>query len=234
MDANLFLSLRLDMIESFYKRGSAPFRSIMDDIEAERPPYEGPFYGDEPEPPHQSTWQQSQDAVLLMGAVSLSLLAGALQVFLDTMVKAYGNLDAFKKVTSQGGWWGRHQTYFKMLGLDLSHSGADLELLSAMILARNSVMHQEGLINSTPVFRDGDLAKMKSQFFISPLEEAMLKGFDEGEEDTFLFAPNIDVDEQKLAKTISEVRKLTTWLEAACWELRRSPSFTGPVVRGSS
>ena len=33
MDANFFLSLRLDMIAQFYELGSAPFRSTMQQIE---------------------------------------------------------------------------------------------------------------------------------------------------------------------------------------------------------
>lgn len=229
MDANFFLSLRLDMIASFYKQGSAPFLSTMEAIEAGRPPYDGPSTGEEPEPPHMGTWQQSQDSTVLMGAVSLSLLAVALQVFLDTMVKNYGVVEDWKKQSGQHGWWGKHQAYFKAAGLDFAQSGADLELLSAMILARNSVMHQEGLTNSTPVFRDKDMETMTSRFFISTTELDMLRSFDLGEEDTFLFAPNIHVDEEKLAKTIAEVRTLTTWLESACREASRQRGRVGSV-----
>lgn len=230
MDANFFLNLRLDMTASFYKHGSAPFRAVMEDIEEGRPPYDGPFYGDDPEPPHQAEWQQSRDAMVLMGAVSVSLLAGALHVFLETMLKLHGNTSVFQKLPKSVGWWRNHQSYFKSIGLDFALSGANLELLSAMILARNSVMHQDGLINSTPVFRDKDLKEMKSQFFISAVEQEMLEALNAGEEEAFLFSPNIDVDEEKLTKAISEVRTLTTWLESSLWEQRRSPTFVGPVV----
>ncbi|WP_304350856.1 hypothetical protein [Comamonas testosteroni] len=217
MDANHFLNLRLDMIANFYQLGSAPFRAITAAIEAKTPPYDKASTGDSPEPPCLEKWQQAQDSVDLLGAVSVSLLAGALQVFLDTMVKLYGDAEEFSKASKKLGWWGKHQSYFKGLGLDFGQSGADLELLSAMILARNSVMHQEGLTNSVPVFRDKDMREMKSEFFISPFEHEMLKGLDEGEEDSFLFAPNVHVDEAKLTQAITEVRTLTRWLESAIW-----------------
>lgn len=234
MNANYFLDLRLDMIANFYTQGSLPFRTTMADIEAGRPPYDGPFLGDDPEPPHQVAWQQSRDALLLMGAVSVSLLAGALQVFLDTMVKLYGNQADFSRYSMKRGWWGRHQAYFQALGLDFSQSGGDIDLLSAMILARNSVMHQEGLINSTPVFRDKDLGEMKSPFFFSPLELQLFQDFAEGKGDTFLFSPNIDVTEEKLVQVIAEVRKLTGWLETSIWEKMRSPTFIGPVIHSGN
>lgn len=230
MNANHFLNHRLDMIAHFYQHGSAPFRSIMADIEANVAPSDCPTYGDNPEPPNMEKWQQCQDSVALLGAVSVSLLAGALQVFLDTMVKHYGLSEEFGKASKKLGWWGKHQSYFRSVGLDFAQSGADLDLLSAMILARNSVMHQEGLTNTVPVFRDRDMTEMTSQFFINPAEHEMLKGFDDAEDDTFLFAPNIHVDEEKLTKAIAEVRKLTSWLESAIWDKLRHPNFTGPIV----
>jgi hypothetical protein len=230
MDANHFLNLRLDMISNFYQQGSAPFRSVIEAIETKAPPYDEPSSGDSPESPHQEKWQQAQDSVDLLGAVSVSLLAGALQVFLDTMVRLYGNAEEFSKASKKLGWWGKHQSYFKSLGLDFAQSGADLELLSAMILARNSVMHQEGLTNSVPVFRDRDMSEMKSEFFINPFEQEMLKGLDEGEEDTFLFAPNVHVDEAKLTQAIAEVRTLARWLESAIWDKLRQQNSQSQSV----
>ena len=218
MDANYFLGLRLDMIAHFYEVGSAPFRSSMQQIEDGVPPYVPP-YSEDAEPPFELAYNQANDSVTLMGAVSISLLAGALQIFLDTMVKLYGNQEEFKRTKTQAGWWGRHQNYFKALGLDFAKSGADLPLLSEIVLARNSVLHQEFLTQSTAVYRESDLEQIKTPFFISEMEAKMLKNFDDGEEDSFLFPPTIHVDQSKLNTVIIQVRLLTSWLEKAMWDI---------------
>jgi hypothetical protein len=221
MDANFFLSLRLDMIAQFYELGSAPFRSTMQQIEDGVPPYEPP-YTEDGEPPFELAYNKANDSVVLLGAVSISLLAGALQVFLDTMVKLYCSQVEFKQTRTSTGWWGKHQNYFKALGLDFVMSGTDLALLSEIVLARNSVMHQEFLTISTAVYRDSDLEQIKTPFFISETEAKVLESFDDGEEDSFLFAPTIHVDQPKLVTAIAEVRLLTGWLEKAIWEKLRN------------
>lgn len=46
------------------------------------------------------------------------MLAGALQRFLDMMVKLYGDPSEFGKVSKKLRGWGKHRSYFKALGLE--------------------------------------------------------------------------------------------------------------------
>jgi hypothetical protein len=95
MDANYFLNFRLDFIKNFYEVGSKPFTTIKYDIEEGIPPYEPP-YSEDGDPPFELAWKQADDSLTLLGGACISMLAGSLHVFLDTLVKLHGSESAFK------------------------------------------------------------------------------------------------------------------------------------------
>ncbi|HGW5375677.1 TPA: hypothetical protein ACNIJL_004707 [Pseudomonas aeruginosa] len=205
MDANFFLTSRLDMIAQFYKVAADPFRLIKQQIEAGDAPYEPP-YSEDGEPPFQVEWSRAEDSLKLLGGVCVSLVAGSLQLYLDTIVERYGDIKKFKRITGKG-WLERHQKYFMEHGHDFAKSGADLALLSEVVLARNAVMHHDQITSDVASYSDDDLNKIPSPFFVSERERELLDAF-EMNTSPWLFPPTIFVDEEKLLRAIVEVKKL--------------------------
>lgn len=233
MDANHFLGQRLELITVFYRQGAAPFLATMQAIEDGTGEWANPPYSEDAGPVYELEYNQARACLLLLGTTAITSIAGSLQLFLDTMVKLYGDKAHYLKSGAEGGWWGKHQRYFAARGLDFAKSGANITLLTDVVLARNSVQHQEFLTSDRASYRDEDLAKLGNPFFINESEAAMLK--DLGDEATpYLYAPTIELDEAKLVIAVSEVKKLTSWLETSIWEMLRPPSFMGPIVNSKS
>ncbi|MBG4736766.1 hypothetical protein ACPTHL_18260 [Pseudomonas aeruginosa] len=205
MDANYFLTSRLDMIAQFYKVAAAPFFLIKKQIEDGEAPYEPP-YSEDGEPPFLLEWTRAEDSLKLLGGVCVSLVAGSLQLYLDTIVERYGNLKEFKEVKGAG-WLKKHQNYFKMHGYDFQSSGADLALLSEVILARNAVIHHDQITSDVASYSDDDLKKIPSPFFVSEREQELLSNL-KADTSPWLYPPTIHVDENKLLKAIAEAKKL--------------------------
>jgi len=221
MDANYFLGCRLDLVEHFYRQAAVPFQATMEAITGGKPPFDSPPYSEDGEPPYEVEYYRERDCLRLLGATSLSSLAGSLQVFLDTLLTLHGDQAQFLKTSSEGGWWGRHQRYYSGCGLDFAQSGANLDLLNDVVLARNSVMHQTYLANESASYRDDDLNKLTRPFFVSESEETLLNGL--GDDGTpYLFSPTIEVNAQKLGIAIAEIRRLGRWLEDSIWEKKLS------------
>lgn len=210
MDANFFLTSRLEMILQFYKVAADPFHLIKKQIEAGEAPYEPP-YSEDGEPPFQVEWSRADDSLKLLGGVCVSLVAGSLQLYLDTIVKRYGNLDEFKKVKGKG-WLEKHRRYFMTHGYDFVKSGADLALLSEVVLARNAVMHHDQITSDVASYSSDDLNKLPSPFFVSERERELIDGLDISTS-LWLFPPTIYIDEEKLQKAIAEAKKLAASID---------------------
>ncbi|HGM6151750.1 TPA: hypothetical protein ACKP1S_002846 [Pseudomonas aeruginosa] len=208
MDANFFLISRLDMIAQFYNVAAAPFVLIKKQIEDGDAPYEPP-YSEDGEPPFLLEWTRADDSLKLLGGVCVSLVAGSLQLYLDTIVERYGDLREFKKMKGAG-WLEKHQNYFKKHGYDFQSSGADLALLSEVILARNAVIHHDQITSDVASYSNDDLRKIPSPFFVSEREQQLLSNLNMNTS-PWLLLPTIHVDEDKLLKAIAEAKKL-----AAC------------------
>jgi hypothetical protein len=217
MDANFFLVSRLDLITSFYRQGAAPFLATMAAITDETGDYANPPYSEDSEPPYQLEWEQAQTCLLLLGATCISSLAGAMQVFLDTLVQEHGDQAKCKTYGKKDGWWAMQQRYFAAHELDFAHSGADVGLLTDVVLARNSVQHPKSLTNDRASYRDDDLKKLKSPFFLSEEEAAVLKGTG-SKISSYLFQATIEVDEAKLTVAVGEMKKLGHWLQHSIWK----------------
>jgi hypothetical protein len=211
MDANYFLNFRLDFIKNFYEVGSKPFAAIKYEIEEGIPPYEPP-YSEDGDPPFEAAWGQADDSLNLLGGACISMLAGSLHVFLDTLVKLHGNEAAFKKTKSDNGWWGKHQNYFKTAeNIDFKDSGCDMNLLEEIVLARNRVQHPGNLTGTNAQYLADDLEKVPSLFFVNDTEADIFQRLGD-EQSSWLLAPTVYVDLVKLNKAIDEVRKLGSWL----------------------
>lgn len=212
MDANYFLSFRLDFIKNFYEVSSKPFEQLKFDIENGVTPYEPP-YAEDGEPPFELLWNQANDSLTLLGGACISMLGGSLHVFLDTLVKLHGDEEAFKKTKSVNGWWGKHQNYFKNAGnIDFKDSGCDMALLEEIILARNRVQHPDNLTGTNANYLAKDLEKVPSPFFVNETESEILNRLGDGD-GGWLVSPTVYVDLVKLTKAIDEVRKLGRWLD---------------------
>ncbi len=212
MDAFYFLNYRLEFVKNFYEVSAQPFAAIKHAIEDGTPPYEHP-YAEDGESPFQETWNQANDSLTLLGGACISMIGGALHVYMDTLVKLYGNVETFNKTKSDGGWWNRYQSYFKAAGnIDFRESGCDMAVVEEIVLARNRVQHPGSLTSNIAQYLDSDLKKMRSPLFIREAEAEFIKRLGDGD-DSWLLPPTVYVDWERLNTAIEEVKRLGSWLD---------------------
>jgi len=93
-------------------------------------------------------------------------------------------------------------------------SGADLDLLEQVILARNRSQHPGSLTRVRPTHAPIELTKHRSLFFLDDRErellvEAEANGMDMGS--VWMMEPSLHVDAGKLEKALAEVEHFATW-----------------------
>ena len=88
-----FLKRRTAFIRNFYERASQPFVETKQNIESSHPEFNAaPFDGSE-QPPYLEEWQDSEDALDILGQMCLSFLAASLKLYITkTICKVRGAL----------------------------------------------------------------------------------------------------------------------------------------------
>ena len=209
MDVHYFLTDRITFIRQFYENASQPFIERQRRIEANEEPFP-PKYDDSGEPPYLIEWQEAAESLQVLGYSCLSMLAGALHLYLETWKK---QLPAGKRGRKKKGWLNQSRADFlDWFGIQLDDAPADLSLLEEVVLARNRIQHPGTIASVQPSYLDSDLRKRPHAFFVTDAEREMFARGD-GEELSWLFQPSLDVTCDKLEVAIREVEKLAAWLE---------------------
>jgi hypothetical protein len=145
MDLLYFVDERLKFIGYFYESTVAVFQETMRRIEAGEPPYvdtRNPEYADEPA--FLEEWENADAAVNIAGATCLELLQSTLRSYLHEYMTEIGqtHLRAHLREMKKKSWLGNYRALFlKVLEIDWSASGEDIDLLEQVILTRNDFTH---------------------------------------------------------------------------------------------
>jgi len=210
MDVAFFLKQRVGFIRQLYRDSTSPFVERMRLIEEEQPPYVPP-HSENSEPAFLSDWIDASDSVQVLCHACVSMLAGALRVYFETWERAAHinvDQDVRKRVFKHGWLRGYEAVFAEHLGVKFLDSGADLDLLEQVILARNRSQHPGSLTRVRPTHAPIELTKHRSLFFLDDRErellvEAEANGMDMGS--VWMMEPSLHVDAGKLEKALAEV-----------------------------
>ena len=152
LDLAYFLKQRLSFVEYFHANTTASFEDIKRKIEAGEPPYVDTRHPDDPddEPAFLEEWEKADAAMTITGAACLDQLQSTFHAFLDEYMNQIGNKKVVPQLKNleQKSWFGNYRLFFQeYLKIDWAASGADLELLEQVILARNDFTHNVDLLS---------------------------------------------------------------------------------------
>jgi len=214
MDLGHFLNQRLDFVEYFHTTTTASFEEILRTIEAGEPPYvdeRDPEYANEP--PFIEEWQRADAAMTITGATCLDLLQSTFHSYLDEYMDQIGNKHVIPqlKTLGQKGWFGNYRTFFeKYLQIQWEASGADLNLLEQVILARNDFTHNTDLLS----LNSYQTAFHSEKYPDSAFADLRWKKMPFLRDRTPLIVPS-----ETLKRSIQELRKLCGYLEPERYKL---------------
>lgn len=212
MDIRFFFERRLEFIKQLYLNGSAPFDERKRKIESEEDPFIPP-YSEDGEPPFQLEWEEAEASIQVLGSSCLSMISASLHIYLVAWQNRLGSAPDCTKSAFKNGWPSGYQAFYESHGSDKFETGPfDYSLVSEIVLARNSIQHDESLTSNTFGYRDSDLPKLSSPFFVSDHDRELAKQIDDGERG-WLYPPRIHITKEKFLHMISEISKLVEWLE---------------------
>ena len=216
MDLAHFLNQRLDFVEYFHATTTASYEEVLRKIEAGEPPYvdeRNPEYADEP--PFLDEWQRADAAMTITGAACLDLLQSTFHAYLDEYMEQIGNKHVIPqlKTLGQKGWFGNYRAFFeKYLEIQWEASGADLNLLEQVILARNDFTHNTDLLS----LNSFQTAFHSEKYPDSAFADSRWKNMSFRRDRTPLIVPS-----ETLKRSIQELRKLCDYLDHERYELPR-------------
>lgn len=212
MDIRFFFEQRLEFIKQLYINGSAPFDERKRKIENEEEPFIPP-YSEDSEPAFQLEWEEADASIQVLGSSCLSMISASLHIYLVAWQDRLGPAPACTKAAFKIGWPAGYKAYYELHGSDKFDTGSfDYSLVSEIVLARNSIQHDDSLTSNTFRYRDSDLPKLTSPFFVSDQDKELAKKIGDGERD-WLFPPRIHITKEKFLHMISEISSLVAWLE---------------------
>lgn len=212
MDIRFFFEQRLGFIKQLYINGSAPFEQRMRKIEKGVRPFIPP-YSEDGEPPFQLEWEEADSSIQVLGSSCLSMISASLHIYLVAWQDRLGSAPDCTKAAFKNGWPAGYQAYYESHGSDKFDTGPfDYSLVSEIVLARNSIQHDDSLTSNTFRYRDSDLPKLPSPFFVSDRDKELAKQIGDGERD-WLYPPHIHITKEKFLHMTSEISKLVEWLE---------------------
>lgn len=145
VDLLYFVKERLKFIRYFYESTVTVFQETIRKIEAGEPPFvdmRNPEHAEEPA--FLEEWQYADAAVNIAGAACLELLQSTFHSYLDEYMTEIrqSHLRAHLREMQKKSWFGNYKALFlEVLKIDWSASGADIDLLEQVILARNDFTH---------------------------------------------------------------------------------------------
>ncbi len=210
MDLDYFLKKRLEYSRFFFTTASKPFEDIILSIEKEEPPFI-PVYDETGEPQFVKEWIDAHTGLESVGIAILSMLASALQLFLNEWVRRIESPDQKYSRKHKRGWLHAYLEIIKEVGLNLEDCPSDLELIEQVVLARNRGQHPDCLTILSTTHSKRDLAKHPSPYFVSETDRRIID-FDGGDQSWWL-TPNVYIDHNKFKHVTNEIEKMCIWLE---------------------
>lgn len=214
MDIYYFFNRRIDFIRQLYATASAPYVARKRMIEAEEEPFVPP-YSEDDEPAFLSEWLEADESLHVLAYSSVSMLAAALHLYLNTWVsESRVPVDeklakSFKKI----GWFPGYKTHFsKRFAIEFNSFPGELRLLEEIVLARNRFEHPSSITSLRTQYADKDLQKLQHPFFVDEREIGLFADAEEGEK-AWLIPPTLHVSEKQLLAAITEIEKFAKWFE---------------------
>lgn len=222
MDIEHFLKSRTAFIRYFYENAVRPFNEIKIAIENKQEPYIPP-YSEDGEPPFIEEWMDGEQGVETVGHACISMLSSSLQLFLKSWVTRLENAHGMKFNVNfkKKGWFHGYKQIFNELELPLSQSGANLDLIEQITLARNRVQHPEELTQLRVDHSESDLKRFPKPFFANEAELKMASRDGDGSA-TWWQRPSVKSSKEKIFKAINQVELLCAWLEQEYWKARNA------------
>ena len=215
MNVLFFLNRRTVFVRGFYENSSAPFLEIQRKITEEEEPYEIVWDGSE-EPPYTSEWVSADESIQILRYTCLSMLTASLHLYLKTWETLSGKAPGKKYASTfkNGGWLAGYQEFFENeIGVKkFSESGANLDLLKELILARNRIQHPVSITSQLTTYSGSDLKKLPKVLFIDPQREVVFDIGPDGEEE-WLIPPTVSVTSGKLYDSTIQIEKFAEWFE---------------------
>jgi hypothetical protein len=224
MDILYFLKSRTRFIRGFYSDAASVFVERKRKIEAHEEPFVPDDSDDSEEPQFLDEWMGADDALDLLGQMSISVLAGSLQLYMKEWIDGRmqwhaasfirygvaaptGKSPAFKE-----GWINGYREYFReKLGIDWANAGSNLPLLEETVLARNRVQHPEEIESLSVRQSKQDQKKYPTSFFADEYELAAWG--DRALTSEFIRPVKLNVTKEKLEAAIGEVETFCAWLD---------------------
>jgi hypothetical protein len=198
-------------------------------IENELPPFNNSPYSEDAEPPHLSEWMDAEAGIELVGRSCVALLSDALKIYLNTLrthVIGFTFTEYENALGRRIGFVGMYkQALGEIFDTDWRDTGVNFEVIEQVVLARNRVQHGDYLMSYQIRHDPRTLSKYPNPLFANALEVTAWEDAGSGEES--LLAPSLRVSKETLFTAISEIEKLTDWIEqridrAYDWRRRQS------------
>jgi hypothetical protein len=216
MDATYFLKQRTAFIRFLYAEGVKPFDDMRSRIEKSEPPFDNPPYSEDPEPPFLAEWMDADTAKDLLGLHAVSLLSDSLKLYFQTLQKRVIGFEfgaSEKALFNKRGFVGAYIAALGViLGTDWSDCPVRLDVIEQVVLARNRGQHGTDLTSLDLRHDNGTLTKHPKPFFASDSEWKTWQ--DAGGSPDSVFAPGLEVTQDRLLLAIDEVEKLADWIDA--------------------
>jgi len=217
VDAAFFLRLRTRFIGRYYSTGVRPFREIQRKIDAEESPYDelppsfDPEYG---EPAFLEEWIEADEASQVVGRSAVSLLSDALKLYfkaLEQQLEFRLSADG-KAIAKKEGFLAAYRSALgEVLETDWTDRPVRFDVIEQIVLARNRAQHGEHLSILGARHDPNSLTKHRDLIFASEGELKMW--VDDGADPDTWLAPRLEITEESLGAAITEVEKLTDWIE---------------------
>lgn len=214
MDIFYFFNRRIDFIRQLYATASAPYVERKRMIEAKEEPFVPP-YSEDAEPAFLSEWLEADESLHVLAYSSVSMLAAALHLYLNTWVNESrvpvdeSLAKSFRKI----GWFPGYKKHFaKRFAIEFKAFPGELGLLEEVVLARNRFEHPASITSLRTQYADKDLQKLPHPFFVDEREAALFADAEEGEMAWFI-PPTLHVSEKQLLAAVAEVESFAKWFE---------------------
>jgi hypothetical protein len=212
MDCAYFLNQRTQFVSDFYDTSIQPFNKMKTDIENEIPPFDNFPYGESNEPAFMKQWGDADTSIKLIGMMALCLISESLKIYISCVSKNIGfSLDEKAKKVRNKRLFSTFKKYFgAILKTHWVDCSFDDTLLNEIIVARNSIQHNDNLHTFLVQHTKHTLQKTPQPFFA---KESQLQAFDNLRSYSTVFRPHIVVDRDKLNAAISALEGLADWID---------------------
>jgi len=227
MDATWFLKQRTKFIRFYFDECIGAFTARQATIERHEPPFADSVPDESGEPPHLAEWMEGRSGIDMTALTCVSLLSDALKLyFVSLQHRVIGFEFRGTQVELRGLWKPGFLATYKgvlaqILQTDWSDCPVDFAIIEQVVLARNRAQHGSDLTSLRVTHDRHTLQKYPRPFFAS--DEEMQSWVAEDGEQSYLFAPAIEITRENLFEAIAQTEALAEWIDGRgekIWEWR--------------